>query len=285
VKKNVFIPFVFGVVVLIVAGEFGRAQTPILYYNFEQNPLGVLANNATIDNVVGTDGIYHTGTAGGSGTIFNGGIVTGGNLGRSLTLTPFDNANDNLLAPNIDTGFTATQLSIGTASAYTAMAWVNFANQIGDNMVFGQVQTTPGTTPVLHLGSRNAQYWDGHWADDINSGATSTAPNTWHHVAWTNTAAGTQTIFVDGLQVATGPGDNAGGPTVGQMVNTLNVAIGTSGNGGSFSGSVDELKVYNQVLTQAQIQAASVVIPEPGSAALLAVSALALALRRRQKID
>jgi len=260
-----------------------EAQTPRVYYNFEGNPLGLLSNNAVIDNVVGADGTYHTGTAGGSGTIVNGGVVSGGNLGRSLTLTPFADGNDNLLAPNIDTGFTAAALNIGTATAYTAMAWVNFANQTGDNMVFGQVQTVPGTTQVLHLGSRNTQYWDGHWADDINSGAVNTATNAWHHVAWTNTDTGTQTIYVDGALVNSGPGDNAGGPTVGQMVTTLNVAIGTSGNGGSFNGSVDEIKIYDQVLTQAQIQQAAV-IPEPTSIALIAMSAFGATflLRRRR---
>ena len=276
-KKNVL----FALVAAFVAIQHdSAAQTPLLYYNFESNVPGTLTNGTVIDNLLGADGTYRTGTLGGTGSIFNGGLVSGGDLGRSLQLTPLADANTNLEAPNINTNFTATALSIGTANPYTAMAWVRFANQTGDNMVFGQAQAVADQA-VLHLGSRLNQYWDGHWADDINSGTTLTQPNTWHHVAFTNTAAGTQTIYVDGVVRGTGPGDNAGGPTVGQMVQTLNVVIGTAGNAGSFSGAVDEVKIYNQVLTQAQIQQAAV-IPEPTSIVLLAASGLALMLRRRR---
>ena len=276
-KKNVFSAFTAACMAL---PSMASAQSPIVYYNFEGNALGNLSTGAVIDNILGTDGTFRNGTAGGTGSIINGGAVSGGDLGRSLQLSPFSDANTNLEAPNINTNFTAAALSIGTASPYTAMAWVRFANQTADNMVFGQAQAV-ADQPVLHLGARAAQYWDGHWADDINSGATQTQPNTWHHVAWTNTATGTQTIYVDGAVVGTGPGDNAAGPTAGGMVPTLNVLIGTAGNAGSFAGSVDEIKIFNQVLTQAQIQQAAV-IPEPSSLLLLTASGIAFMLRRRR---
>jgi hypothetical protein len=179
-----------------------------------------------------------------------GGTVAGGNLGRSLQLTPAADGNQNLEAPNIDTAFTAIQLSITPSTAYTIMAWVNFASTVGDNMIFGQNGAIANpANQVLHNGSRNGYYHSGHWGDDIGPDQginIATGTGIWHHVAYTNDTAGTQSIFVDGVQVANGATGTGGG-----MDNSLNILIGTSNNGGSFSGMVDEIKMYNEVLTAA----------------------------------
>jgi len=263
------------------------AQTPVLYYNFET---GTATDGAVIDNIVaGPDGTLKFGTLGGTVAFEQGTTVSGGNLGRVLRLTPNAIGNQNLEAPHVNTNFTALQLGITPSTGYTAMAWVNFADISGtsaDNMIFGQAQVTGGAQEVLHHGARNASYHSGHWADDVTAPGTAPAPvvGTWNHVAYTNTAAGTQEIFVNGVMIASGPG-NATNPTTGGMSTALNVLIGTSGNAGSFTGALDEIKVYNQVLTAAQIQQASV-IPEPSSAALLAMSAVGLTgmLRRRRAL-
>jgi hypothetical protein len=97
--------------------------------------------------------------------------------------------------------------------------------------------------------------------------------------AYTNEPSGTQSIFVDGVQVATG-GSNG---TAGEMDTIQNILIGTSNNAGSFSGMLDEIKIYNETLTAAQIQAASNVIPEPASCALIALGAGAVALLGRRR--
>jgi hypothetical protein len=266
---------------LMATPQLSRAEL-LLYYNFENLPTGSLANNTAIDNLVAgrADGLFRLGAIGGTGSIFEGGTVSGGNLGRVLQLTPAGTGNANLDAPNIDTNFTAAALSLTPSTPYTAMAWVNFAaiaGDSGDNMIFGQAQTTG--QGVLHLGARNTNYHSGHWGDDINTNGGA-QQDVWRHVAFTNTAAGFQEIFVDGVSVASGNGNV--NPTAGGMDLALNVLIGTSGNGGSFTGRLDEIKIYNEALTAAQIQQASV-IPEPATAGLLALGAGALGLMARRR--
>ena len=47
------------------------------------------------------------------------------------------------------------------------MAWINFDNKSGDNMVFGQAVGSP----VLHQGARDGQYYMAHWGNDIGGGS------------------------------------------------------------------------------------------------------------------
>ncbi len=261
--------------------QVSRAEL-LLYYNFES---ATATNNSVIDNIIAgkPDGLLRFGAAGGTVAFTLGGTVSGGNLGRTLQLTPAADGSGNLDAPNIDTAFTALAIGVTAGTPYTAMAWVNFGSASGDNMIFGQngsVAANGGA--VLHLGSRNGNYQSGHWGDDVGPEATPpttlpTGTGAWHHVAYTNDAAGTQTFVVDGVQIGSG-----GTGTAGQMDNTIDVLIGTSNNGGSFSGQLDEIKIYNEKLTVAQIQQASLV-PEPGTVSLLALGAGALGLLARRR--
>jgi hypothetical protein len=281
-KKTTLFSLCFGVS-LAVFHSASNAQTPLLYYSFEGNSLGALTDNAAIDNLrPGADGTFHAGTLGGSATIFNGGVVSGGNLGRSLQFSPAGDGNQNLEAPNIDTAFNVAALGITPSTPYTAMAWLNFASTAGDNMIFGQNGAVANGGQVLHNGSRNGNYHSGHWGDDAGPDQGLNFPTgtgAWHHVAYTNDAAGLQQIYVDGVPQITG-----GAGTAGAMDLALNLLIGTSNNGGSFSGGVDEIKIYDQLLTQAQIQQAAVIpVPEPSSIALIAMSGLAAGFFRRRR--
>ena len=117
------------------------------------------------------------------------------------------------------------------------------------------------------------------WGDDINSGTTPTEVGVWHHVAWTNTAGdGQQTIYVDGVEVGSGGGGNAGAYNNNGLEPLL---VGTSRNQGSFNGDLDDVRVYDEVLSGAQIAALATVIPEPTSGILLSLASLALLRRRR----
>jgi hypothetical protein len=266
---------------ILLLPQLSRGEL-LLYYGFDNFGVGPATNNATIDNLVAgrPDGTLRFGTSGGSVNFVAGGTVAGGNLGRSLQLNPAADANQNLEAPHIDTAFSAVQLSITPSTAYTIMAWVNFASTVGDNMIFGQNGGVAAGGQVLHNGSRNGNYHSGHWGDDIgpDQGVNiATGTGIWHHVAYTNTTDGTQSMFVDGIQVANGA------TGVGGLMDTaVNVLIGSSNNGGSFSGQLDEIKMYNEVLNASQIQAASIV-PEPASFGLIAMGAGTVVLLRRRR--
>ena len=248
----------------------------LIVYDFESETAGALADAASIANA-GTSGANGTvgGTAGGTATIVTG-AGPGGLTTNYLSLAPSNEDLEGGGAPHIGTGSSIATLNVRGDQNYTFAAWVRYNNQTDDNMVFGG-----NNGDVLHLGSRGAAHWSGHWGDDINSGAApATEVGVWHHVAWTNTAgSNVQSIFVDGALAVSGGGDNAGAYTANAVEALL---VGSSRNKGSFNGDLDDVRVYDEVLSAAQIaDLATVAIPEPTSGILLSLASLALLRRRR----
>lgn len=205
-------------------------------------------SGTTVPNTAPGATINGTLTTGGSVApiVENGGSVVVDGLTYSLGdvvrfAPPADNSAD-ANTPYIQTGGSLSLWGITGGTPYTAMAWVKFNNQTNDNMIFGDLGGNR-----LHLGSRGASYHSGHWGDDVGGGTTQ--PGVWHHVAYTNDSGNNQTIYVDGVAVA-GPASNG----TGGLENGDNVVLGTSGNEGSLNGSIDDVKVFNSLLTPAEIQ-------------------------------
>jgi hypothetical protein len=249
----------------------------LIVYDFESEAAGALAGGASIVNA-GTSGSNGTvgGTAGGTATIVTG-AGPGGLTTNYLSLTPANDGSEGIPAPHISTGGTIASLNVGGDKAYTFAAWVRYNSQTDDNMVFGS-----NNGDVLHLGSRGAAHWSGHWGDDINAGGNpSTEVGVWHHVAWTNSAGdGLQTIYIDGALAVTGGGSGQFGAYTGNGVEAL--LVGTSRNRGSFNGDLDDVRVYNETLSGAEVAAlAAAPVPEPTSGILLSLASLALLRRRR----
>lgn len=235
-------------------------------YTFDGDALGAQA-----DGTVLSEGGTVGGSAGGTVTIVAGSPY-GGNYAE---FRPTDDGSEGTAAPHLSSGASIADLGIAGNQDYTLGGFIRFDNQTGDNMVFGGANGD-----VLHLGSRNANYHSGHWGDDIDSaGAPATESGVWHHVAWTNTASGLQTIFVDGVSVASG-GDGAFGAYTNNTAEIL--LVGTSRNGGSFNGAIDDVRVYNNVLSQSEISAWAS-IPEPSGFALFGLAGFALMFRRRRR--
>jgi hypothetical protein len=114
-------------------------------------------------------------------------------------------------------------------------------------------------------------------------GTTGLLDGQWHHVAVTNAANSdvNQTlIYVDGLlEASTGAVSraiNSGG--------TQLLAIGGSTHSAvyNFTGGIDDVRIYDTVLSAAEIRSLAT-IPEPSGASLLGLSALVLMLRRRRR--
>jgi hypothetical protein len=137
------------------------------------------------------------------------------------------------------------------------MAWVNWTGVSGqvDHMVFGQ-EDGPGNNSMLHHGIRadsdaNAHY--GGWGNDLNDAGT-IVPGEWTHVAWQFDGAD-KVVYVNGVETGRGAGSTMAG-------HALPVIVGGHGRdaadpaGQSFNGALDEVKVWDEVLTLAQIQAA-----------------------------
>ncbi len=238
---------------LLCSGGLSQAALT-LKYSFDDITGTTVPNSAPSATINGT---LVTGNAiapivepGGSVTV--GGIPYP--LGNVVRFAPAGDGDADANTPYIQTNGSISLWGMASNVPYTAMAWVKFNNQNGDNMVFGDLGGNR-----LHHGARGANYHSGNWGDDVTGGTTQ--PGVWHHVAWTNDAGNNNAIYVDGV-LTVGPGSNGtGGIEYGD-----NVVLGTSGNGGSLSGSIDDVKIFNTLLTPAQIQAemtSTLLVPDP----------------------
>jgi len=195
-----------------------------------------------------------------NGTQEDGTLVGGATYGASKEATFGQAFYGNRTGANdgyVQTGLTGTDLGMGPDSVYTAMAWVNWTGVSGqvDHMVFGQ-EDGPGNNSMLHHGIRadsdaNAHY--GGWGNDLNDAGT-IVPGEWTHVAWQFDGAD-KVVYVNGVETGRGAGSTMAG-------HALPVIVGGHGRdaadpaGQSFNGALDEVKVWDEVLTLAQIQAA-----------------------------
>ena len=193
------------------------------------------------------------------GTQANGTLVGGATYGASKEPTFGQAFYGNRTRANdgyVQTEITGTTLGMGPGSVYTAMAWVNWIGSGGnvDHMVFGQ-EDGPGNTAMLHHGIRddsptNVHY--GGWGNDIGDART-VVPGEWTHLAWSYDG-NDKIVFVNGVETSRGAGSTMSG-------HALPVIVGGHGRdaadpaGQSFNGAIDEVKIFDEALTEAQIQA------------------------------
>lgn len=100
----------------------------------------------------------------------------------------------------------------------------------------------------------------------------------WHHVAYTTNAATEVTqLYIDGVLA----GSNTTPAVSFPAFNNFEIGrLGRSAPADAFSGSVDELRIFDAVLSSTEI--AALAVPEPGSALLIGFAAAGLVFRRRK---
>ena len=96
--------------------------------------------------------------------------------------------------------------------------------------------TTQCVTPALSLG---------HWGLDT-AGSQVLSTNQWYHLSYTFANGATQAIYVNGSLDATSVQDN--------LRHNSELLVGTSGNGGTVAGVLDDVMVFDQLLSLPQIQ-------------------------------
>ena len=164
---------------------------------------------------------------------------------------------------HITTGIGGLEIPNESAdSDYTMMAWTRFdtvtpGGDDEDNIVFGQL----GAGNVLSNGARGGQYYMGHGGDDFLAGGQ-VIPGEWHHVAW-RYKEGTQAIFVDGVEVASAEK----GPITDQGEVVIGASQGDQDR--DFSGDLDDIRIYDGAIPQAEIAAIAAIIPRGGAGSLL----------------
>ena len=181
-----------------------------------------------------------------TGNLIGASWTTGGKYGNALS---FNGSN-----AYVDLGNPALLQITGSM---TWSAWVKAgANPVNDGQIIAksdsisgwQFKTTPDTGPETF----GVTVSGGAGAFAQRYSTTVRSLNVWYHVAGAyNAAARTLDIYVNGVQ------DNGvlyGPVPASQLNSAVNVNIGRRSDGHNFNGVIDNVRVYNRALSQAEIQ-------------------------------
>lgn len=160
----------------------------------------------------------------------------------------------------------------GSNGSFTLMAWVNASVAPASNhRIFS---TGPPNGWGVGLSNVDQVLFTGFGIVDVRSSNAPSSNNQWQHLAYTYDN-GNLEVFINGDSVFTGS-TAINAPTVSEF------GIGSNSSGGDhFNGLIDELKIFDSVLSRDDIitQAS---IPEPSSALLLLPAAMIFLHRRRR---
>jgi hypothetical protein len=212
----------------------GASAALVAYYPFNGSANEATGNNINL-NLVGDAGYAASVNAG---------------LGSALSL---DGTGDGAIGP----GFVKI-----TTNNMTAVAWVNAASLDGDwNSVVKNWGTSVGGQFHFGLGSVAANTLQSIAAGASNATAATAIPtNEWIHVAFVLDAAALKnTVYINGAVVASAAFSGtlglgtATGLGVGHKPNNDGTALDAGGGPGPWNGRIDEVGLFNEALTTAQI--------------------------------
>jgi len=155
---------------------------------------------------------------------------------------------------------TVSNLSNTLNSTATLTFWVRTI-QSGSSTAY----QSPGITGVEEAGGTDDIFWgwiDGSGrigvsvANDFDAEQKSTTAindGTWHHVALTRDASGGETrVYVDGTLESTGSTPTG---TIGNAFESIGRIEDTGGSAEYFRGDIDEVRIYDRVLDESDVQA------------------------------
>jgi len=165
------------------------------------------------------------------------------------TAPTFNNASANALVLDGTTG-----INVGTNSRYqlstgTIEAWIKTSNA---GSGYRGIVTKAVGAYALFLSDNRLVAYDYYGSGEINTGLYLN-DDRWHHVALSFQAGGPNTIYVDGQQVKQYT------PSAGSDSNGYGLTIGGAGNVSyqNFSGSIDEVRIWNVVRSSTEIAESS----------------------------
>lgn len=229
---------------------------------------GVLVRHYELDETTnpsgGTTAVDSTGNSNGTyGPAGDGPLVGQPSAHPALgTSASFDANNDEVVLDS----------SLGTlTSNFTLAAWVRRESTDG----IQRILSGPGGWGWGFAGDQY-RFTTYGILDYDTSGAATPALGEWAHVAVTFDASSDANFYLNGTLVQTVAGGSPANPT------GATYAIGHSGGGSErFLGGIDDVRVYNEVLSSEAI--AQLAVPEPSAFALLAVGAASVLGRRKRR--
>jgi len=206
------------------------------YWQFEG--VGAISNGQAV-GFQDVSGNNNDGTAyntNGTGMTFS-----AGKIGAAVQLDGTDDYVEAVHSSTLDFSQLAISMWIKTPAVMGTPYRNIFSKQGADRDFNYYTYTTDGTKVTsFHLSS-------GRFGSTLFHMPTAFEPNTWHHVAVTVSSTGMVRYYADGSEFAASQG------TVGNANNNYPIWIGRADN--LWNGSLDEVRIYNRVLTAEEIQA------------------------------
>ncbi len=189
----------------------------------------------------------------GNNGVVNGATLTTDRFGNSGKAYSFDGVNDYITS---NTSFLDVSLSHSisiwwksTDSTKINQTLFNTGPHTLENCAFHYITTNPNPPYNLVFGLGNGQ---GGW---IVGGEINTTPPTsqqWHHFVWRKENPFVWSFYFDGLQIYSFTSSS----NVGSILANIRFGAennGFPGGGANFNGYLDDIRIYNRALTQAEI--------------------------------
>ncbi len=234
---------------------FNGVIDDLRFYNRVLNPteIGLLANgpvsNWRLDEGSGTNAL-DSGTAGITGTLVNSPTFTSGWLGDALSF--------NGTSSYINLNNTSATGPLKPALPVTISAWINLSSASGNRMIFSSdnfnTSVYAGYSISVSGGVLNCAYGsatggNGPQYRRTKAGTTVLAVGEWYHVAAVIQGPTAMNLYVNGVDDG-GTYSGTGG-AIGYT--TASSKIGQSGSINFFSGIIDDVRVYNRILSPTEI--------------------------------
>lgn len=126
---------------------------------------------------------------------------------------------------------------------FTQMAWICPSNISSSHMVFAGLANANPATLISGPNSGRLELWVDVFGPMIGNSTVNMANNTWKHVAVSYDVAGNWKFWVNGSPAGSGLNNQT------TSTGEFDVGVGAGGTELTFFGIIDEVRVYNRVLT------------------------------------
>mgnify|MGYP003676545904 CR=1 FL=1 len=200
----------------------------------------------------------------------------------------FDGGANNGDNPFIDLSAAVSNLALPSG---TIAAWIKPETQAGDVLtIFSVSNASIGTGEARFFVSNGGGFGTGNLTYGVRGASTNgnvvssgidLFDGAWHHVAVTVDSLNAVTLYIDGTANGTGTADFLDLPGANSVSIGRNKDNTAGGGQWFYHGLIDEVQIHDEPLSAAQISSLASV-PEPSSALLMSLSALALLIRHRR---